>query len=368
MTERGLRAAGYRTGLYTSPHLTHLEERIALDGVPVAPATLDDALGRVEGAARALRVPPTFFEATTAVALEVFRERAVDIAVLEVGLGGRLDATNVVDPIAIAITSIDFDHMAELGDTIEAIAAEKAGLIRRPVPVVLGRNPAPVRDVVARQCEAVGARLHLVASDTRVEAEFAEGRAAVTITTPHATYGRARLSLRGRHQVDNAVTAVRLLEETAVAGGLAVGAEAIRAALEETRWPARLEMRSWQGREVLVDAAHNPGGARALAAFLREVYGRPLPMVIAVMRDKAIDDMLDALAPAASHVVFTAPATPRAERPELLVSRLAHRWPDLPGEAVLPPARALARAVSLGEPAVVAGSLYLAGEIRPLLS
>jgi dihydrofolate synthase/folylpolyglutamate synthase len=368
MTERALRAAGCRTGRYTSPHLSAIEERFAIDGAPVAPAVLDEALARVRDAAAALPVPPTYFEATTAAALEVFRRAGVDLAVLEVGLGGRLDATNVVDPTAVAITVIDIDHTAQLGDRLEDIAREKAGIIRGPVPVVLARNPEAARAVVAARCATVGARLIEPAGDSRVETAYAGGRATVSITSPRAAYGPVTLALRGRHQIDNAVAAVRLVEEFAAAAGLTVGSDAVRTGLERAEWPARLETRTWRGTEVLLDAAHNPGGARALAAYVLEAYGRRLPMVLAIMRDKAIDDMLATFASAASHVVATAPASPRAARPEDLAARLRALQPGLPVEIAAAPADALARAASAGAPIVVAGSLYLAGEIRPLLS
>jgi dihydrofolate synthase/folylpolyglutamate synthase len=188
------------------------------------------------------------------------------------------------------------------------------------------------------------------------------------MATPRAAYGAMRLGLRGRHQIDNAVAAVRLVEEFAAAVNLAVGPEAVRTGLEMVEWPARLEVRTWRGHDVLLDAAHNPGGARALAAYVLETYARPLPLVVAIMRDKAIDDILEALAPAASHVVVTAPASPRAARPGDLAARLRALRPHLPVDVATDPADALARAASAGSPIVVAGSLYLAGEIRPLLS
>jgi dihydrofolate synthase/folylpolyglutamate synthase len=368
MVERSLSSAGMATGRYTSPHLTNLEERIALGGRPVAADVLDDALEHVRLAATALGSPPTFFEATTAAALRIFADAGVDIAVLEVGLGGRLDATNVVEPVASAITAVDLDHTAQLGGTLEAIAREKAGIVRAGAPVVLARNPPEVCDAVRAVAKAAGARLVEVAGDSRVEAEFEAGRATLTLATPHGRYDRARLGLRGRHQIDNAVTAVRLVEELSAATGLLVGPTAIRAGLEDAVWPARLEQLSWQGHEVLLDGAHNPGGARALAAYVREVYGRPLPMVVAVMRDKAIEDMLAALAPAASRLVVTAPTSARAMQADDLASHARSVLPNLTVDVVPRPADALARAVSYGAPVVVAGSLFLAGEIRPLLS
>ena len=345
MVERGLRAAGYRTGRYTSPHLIRIEERFAINGEPIDATTFEAAAGRVRDAAARLAAPPTFFEATTALALDVFREAGVEIAVLEVGLGGRLDATNAVDAMAAAITAIDLDHQEHLGHTIALIAAEKAAVIKPGALAVLGPNPPAVEAVVRTRCDAVGARLVVAAQG--IISKFG-----------------ATLGLKGRHQLDNAATAVTLLEEMSEAGLATIAQAAIRTALEDVVWPARLEAATWRGHEVLVDGAHNPAGARALQSYLAEAYGRRLPIVMAVMREKPADEMVAALAPSASHFVCTAPATPRAMPPSDLLAAVRRAAPGIHGEAVAGPIDALARAVGYGSPAVVAGSLYLAGEIR----
>jgi dihydrofolate synthase/folylpolyglutamate synthase len=181
--------------------------------------------------------------------------------------------------------------------------------------------------------------------------------------TPRGLYG-ATLALRGRHQIDNAMAAVRLLEEMTAAGLVSLPGEAIRIGLEDVVWPGRLEAATWRGRDVLVDGAHNPAGARALQSYLVETYGRRVPIVLAVMREKSVHDMVAALAPSASHFICTAPATPRATPPSDLVAAVRRTSPAVPAEAVPAPLDALARAITLGSPAVVAGSLYLAGEIR----
>ncbi len=363
MIERGLRAAGHRTGRYTSPHLIGVEERVAIDGLPVSAATFDEAAGRVRAAAAGLPAPPTFFEATTAVALDVFREAGVEIAVLEVGLGGRLDATNAVDSLAAVVTAVDLDHQEHLGDSIEQIAGEKAGVIKPGALVILADNPPAVEAVVRRRCDEVGATLVRAAEGVRARADMEAGLTRLRLDTPRAAYDVA-LALRGRHQVANAIAAVRLLEALPTRGAPTVPSSAISAALSDVRWPGRLEAARWRGRSVLVDGAHNPAGARALQAYLAEAYGRTLPMVVGVMRDKAVDDILRALAPAASRFFCTAPATARATPPAELAVRAAAIAPDTPCEAVAAPLDALARAVASGEPAVVAGSLYLVGEIR----
>ena len=368
MVERGLRAADYHTGRYTSPHLSRIEERIAVDGQPIDAVEFDTIADRVCDAAGRLPVPPSFFEATTAAALEAFRRARVDVGVCEVGLGGRLDATNVLSPVGVAITSIDFDHEQYLGGTIEAIAREKAGVIKRGVLCVLADNPQAVSDVVVAACRAAGADFVSAPVATSVQAEMTDGRTRLHLRTASHDYGPVLLGLRGRHQIGNAVTAVRLMEELTARHIFNISADAIRTGLTDVEWPARLEVRSWRGHEVLIDGAHNPAGARALAAYVHEAYGRRLPMVIGIMRDKKIEGVVEALASSASSFICTTPQSSRAASTAELASVIRHVAPDLEVIEAMPPMAALAEALSRGEPAVVAGSLYLAGEIRTELS
>jgi dihydrofolate synthase/folylpolyglutamate synthase len=284
-----------------------------------------------------------------------------------VGLGGRLDATNVVDPVAVAITAIDFDHQAYLGHTLEAIAREKAGVIKPGCLAVLAGNPPAVRAVVEAACARVTARLVYAPEGAPSAASIADGLTTLSLRTPRGTYEKVRLGLRGRHQVDNAITAVRLLEEL-TPGGRAIPAGAIRTALEDVEWPARLELIRWKGHGILIDGAHNPGGVRALAGYVQETYGRKLPAVIGIMGDKEIDDMIAGFARVASHFVFTAAASARAASPEDLTRVAAGVAPDVPAIAVASPSESLRHAMSLGDPVIVAGSLYLAGEIRAGIS
>ncbi len=368
MVERALRAAGLRTGRYTSPHLVHLEERFAIDGRSIEPETLDRLAARVRSASTRLDYPPTFFEATTALALEAFRDAGVDVAVLEVGLGGRLDATNVVDPVAVAITLIDFDHEQYLGSTIEAIAAEKAGVIKPGALVVLGENPPAAASVVAAACTTAGADLVEATAGVTTRARFADGRATIDLTTPRGSYDSLIVGLRGRHQIANALTAIRLLEELDASGRLRIGPDAIRTGVERAEWPGRLELLPWRSGHVLLDGAHNPSGARALARFLSETYRRPLPIVLGIMRDKQAGGMIEALRPVASQFVLTAAASPRALPAIDLAAQTSASAPDVQTETIEPPEAALARAAAFGDPVVVAGSLYLVGEIRAKLS
>jgi dihydrofolate synthase/folylpolyglutamate synthase len=368
MIERALRAAGYKTGRYTSPHLVHLEERFALDGEAISAVQLERAASRVLDRATTLPAPPSFFEATTALALDVFREARVDVAVLEVGLGGRLDATNAVDPIAAAITSVDFDHQQYLGHSLREIATEKAGVIKPRSLVVVGDNPPEVLDVILARAAAQEATAIRATEGVEADVALAHGRTQLRLTTPVRGYGEMSLGLRGRHQAQNAVTAARLLESVDAAGLLRVSAAAIRTGLEHAEWPGRLEMRSWHGTDVLLDGAHNASGARALTSYLRETYGRRVPMIIGVMRDKDAGPILEAFAEVASHVVFTAASSPRAASPDELEAEMRRRSPSLATETCERPRDALTAAARFGAPVVVAGSLYLVGEIRAQLS
>jgi dihydrofolate synthase/folylpolyglutamate synthase len=364
MVERGLRAAGVVTGRYTSPHLVSLNERFAVGGVDIDDATFESVGDAVRRAAATLDDPPSFFEATTALGLEWFRRAGVEIAVLEVGLGGRLDATNVVTPVVAAITSVDLDHEEMLGGTLSAIAAEKAGVIKPGCVVVLGENPPEVRSVVAAACVDAGARL-VDAAAVRVQPAgvTADGRERAAFETPKRAYPVMTLGLRGRHQIPNSVTAILVLEALDSIGCARIPAESVRTAVEEVSWPARLQLVSWRGRDVLVDGAHNPAGAHALARFVETTYRRRLPFVVGIMADKQIDAMLRAFAPVAARFVFTAAASARAAAPEVLRARATAVAPGVPVSVVPAPDGAVEAAAKDDGPVVVAGSLYLAGEI-----
>ena len=356
MVERGLRAAGHRTARYTSPHLLRLEERFLIDGHEVATDALRGAAAAVRDAAERLvaeglvETPPTFFEAATAIAFVLFRDARVEIAVLEVGLGGRLDATNVVSPLAAAITSIDFDHQAQLGNTLESIAREKGGVVKGPIPVVCGPLPDAALRVIREVCAARGARLIL--ADARCD--------------PAPVAKDLPLSLRGQHQRTNAAVAVCLLRELD-ALGFPVSAAALQAALTDVEWPGRLEAFAFGGAQVILDAAHNPAGARALADYLRESGWSPCGIVFGAMRDKDAAAMLEALAPVCDALVCaTAPSERAAPAAEL--AAIARRVdPRLTVEAVDDPAAALTRACALRPRVAVAGSIFLIGPLRGIL-
>ena len=368
MVERGLRASGYTTGRYISPHLVDLEERFCVNGTPLSSGIVDALAGRIMDAARTMASPPSFFEATTAMALEGFRDAAVNAAVLEVGLGGRLDATNAVPSRGVAITAVDYDHQSYLGHTLEEIAREKAGVIKPGGLVVLGENSATVCRVVLDMADAHGARLVYAPEQVVADAQMADGRIHATITTPHARYEGLHLGLRGWHQLTNAITAIRLLEELTVEGVFQVGTEAISIAVQDVVWPARLELLGEGDQAVLIDGAHNPAAAKVLASYILEVFARPLPIVIGAMRDKNIAEMVQALAPCASAFICTSPDSSRAATAADIGALVAAHAPQVPAMQASQPLEALAIARTIGSPVVVAGSLYLAGEIRAKLT
>ena len=370
-----LRAAGYRTGCYTSPHLVRVEERFAIDGLPVGAAELEQVVEdlrvlcdrlRADGA---LQATPTFFEVATAAAFEIFRRRRVEVAVLEVGMGGRLDATSVATPRAGAITNIALDHQQYLGDTLEQIALEKAGIAKPGMRIVCGEGAPGPRGVIAAACAASGALFVDAAAGAAIDAQpAADGRLRVTIRTPARAYGPLTPGLLGRHQLQNALVAVRLLEALAEAG-VAVPAPAIERGIREARWPGRLDWRRLpDGRRALLDAAHNEAGAEALAAYLREAAGGGRqPMVFGAMRDKDRRGMLRRLVPCASRMVLTAPPTPRAADPEVILAEVLAIDPGADAIVSREPAAALDAAWSAGPSITVAGSIFLLGAVLPIL-
>jgi dihydrofolate synthase/folylpolyglutamate synthase len=371
MVERALRAAGHRTGLYTSPHLDRIEERVAVDGAPADAAVFDACAREVLAMVDALRddgrltVSPTFFEVTTAVAFEAFRRARVDVAVIEVGLGGRFDATSVIAPVCSAITSIAFDHERHLGSTLAAIAGEKAGIARRGVPLVVGELPAEARAVITAAAAAAGAPV-IEAAQVEGEIQMDRGVASVRYRGARGVYPAVRLALAGRHQVANAATAVRVLE-VVDAGGLAVGADAVLTGLREARWPARLEWLRAASGELLIDAAHNPAGAEALASYVEDAGVAPLPFVLAVMRDKDLASIVRPLSRVASRLVVTQVPTTRSWTADALGTRLAELLPGMPIDVEPDPRVAVERALAGTGMAVAAGSIFFVGPLRAAL-
>jgi dihydrofolate synthase/folylpolyglutamate synthase len=370
MLDAALRAAGVRTGRYTSPHLLDLSERFVIDGTPVSQVELGDAVATVRAAVERLRgagvldVHPTFFEVTTAVAFELFRRRAVDVAVCEVGLGGRLDATNVLSPMACAITSIGFDHQQYLGRTLADIAAEKAGIIKPSTPVVLGPVAVDAADVISRRAKELSAPLLRALDDISLGnfTEFPDGRQQFSLRTPSHDYQTLTLALAGRHQIQNAIIAVRLLEQL-TAAGFRVAPGAIVSGLAHVQWEGRLQrIRVDEDHEVLLDAAHNEQGAAALADYLA-VHPPARPLVFAVMRDKDIEPILRRLAPRVSSIVLTKASNPRSADPSDVAALIERVAPHLRVRVAGSPLLALTQAWEESPLVLVSGSIFLLADV-----
>jgi dihydrofolate synthase/folylpolyglutamate synthase len=375
MVDAALRAAGWRSGRYTSPHLVALNERFVIDGEPVAPEPLDAAIDQLRAivtaliAAGRLHTEPTFFEATTAIAFELFKSAGVDVAVYEVGMGGRLDATNVLTPVVTAITSIGHDHQQYLGHSLPEIAGEKAGIIKADVPVILGRLDAASTARISTVAGGRGAPLIDAADGCEVidEGPCAAGGHRVRVRTPRRDYGAIDLALAGAHQIGNALVAMRILEALDAAG-LTVSPAAVRRGLSSVKWPGRLDRRRLSdGADVLLDAAHNPEGAAALAAFLHAEDGPPRVLVFTAMRDKDVATMLGALIPEVQALVLTRSSSVRSADPDDLarVARQVNPTIALHVEPSLTDALATARRVSAR--IAIAGSIFLLGDVMERL-
>jgi dihydrofolate synthase / folylpolyglutamate synthase len=360
-------AASYRVGLYASPHLENVEERLRIAGRTIEADRFGLLLADlVDLSERETGDLPTYFEAVTLAAFRWFAEEAVDLAVVEVGLGGRLDATNLCDPILSLITPIGFDHREYLGDTLAAIAREKAGILRRDRPALAWIEDAEPADSVREAAAEIGADLRFALDEVRIEEiDFMgwEGQR-IQLATPVRRYD-LQIALLGAHQAKNLGLAVRAAETLAALGFGKIGPYAIAQGAAACRWPGRLEPIAIPGgRRVLLDAAHNAAGAAVLAEFLDRL-NQPVDLLFGVLADKDYVEMLALLAPRAQRVVLTTPASPRAKDPAELASLLG----DREGVLVEPdPAQALERALALGgEILVVCGSIYLVGEIRKRL-
>lgn len=366
-----LSAAGFRCGLYTSPHLEHVEERLRIDGASIPEAELGHWLRRVLNAAG--EAPPTYFESLTAAAWLHFAHHGVDAAVFEVGLGGRLDATNVSDPVLSVITQVARDHAPQLGWTLTSIAGEKAGVMRsgRTCLTWPGR-PEVEREL--RRCAAVcGA--HLVDAGAGVAFEPAGAvpetppERSTTLTTARADY-RFRLPLAGGHQLANLALAVRAAEEFCALEGKELDPESVRAGIEALSWPGRLEWVEVEvpagRRRVLFDAAHNPAGAAAFHSYLEET-GLRFDLLYGSLAEKHPEQCLPLLADQAERIALTAFDHPRAAAAETLAPMIPGNRPVVFADAAKALDRCLAEPSSAEHALVVTGSLYLVGEVRSAL-
>ncbi|MDA8387327.1 MAG: bifunctional folylpolyglutamate synthase/dihydrofolate synthase [Nitrospiraceae bacterium] len=379
-----LRAAGQPTGLFTSPHLMSFTERIIIDGKEISgektirlALSVRDAVGKSKALGD---LKPTFFEFVTAMAMMEFRERGVQWAVLETGMGGRLDATNVVSPEVSVITPVGIDHGQFLGRTLREIAFEKAGIIKPGVPVVLGPQKPDCLEVFEEKAAAGSSSLYLYGRDfeAAIESSSAGGvlfdyrRPPSPGFSPDIAHSGLFFPLAGDYQAANAAVAVRAAQAAGFEDGLF-----IREGLKQVVLPGRLEL-AGRDPEIRLDGAHNPEAARALAGALRGLFlpeGRRLVLVLGIMADKDVHGIMEALLPLAWKTVFTAPAYGRAMRPgELRMRARAMGFEGRPGEASFSQAGSVAKAVAQakdlcrpGDLMVITGSFYTAGEAKMVL-
>src|SRR6202790_434558 len=367
-----LRHAGFRTGLNTSPHLEKINERIRVNGDAISNSDFAETLTRIQAlieellASGRLRAHPTYFECVTAMAFQYFAEARVDFGVFEVGLGGRLDATNILTPVVSVITRIDFDHENFLGHSLREIAGEKAGILKSGCPLVLAAQQPEAREVIltrAKEC-----RCPVIETPVAycVDEQAMENGCIRARITEVASGWSATLApqLAGRFQLQNAINAVaaaRLLS----ARGYRISEHAIESGIAGAVWPGRLE--KLQSRpDVYADGAHNPGAARELAAFWEENFaGRKIFVVYGALRDKAVDEIAGVLFPHAAEVVFTEPRTSRAISASQLSEIAAHHASR--SSVIADAEQALDYALSKAAPQdaiFVTGSLYLVGQLR----
>lgn len=357
LIDAALRAAGLKTGLYTSPHLLDVRERIRVSGAPITRPEFARLVARIAPALK--QVPVTWFEAMTAIAFLHFITRRLDYTILEVGLGGRLDATNTSNPVISVVTRIGFDHTEVLGGTLSRIAGEKAGIIRQRGTVVVGAQPAPALAALRRAARRQKAELVYVstllrADDVAVRLSGTSFRLGIQGDATDA-HELVRLGLTGAHQAENALTALTVLALLGLRDQRLSSNASLRG-FRTARLPARFQVVR-RDPLLIIDAAHNPDSVRALVQTLREVHGKPLTVVFGTSRDKPASDLLTMLRPVASRLILTRAASPRAYPLPALVEqarRLALRFET---------AETVARAVRrVREPAVVTGSFFVAAE------
>jgi dihydrofolate synthase/folylpolyglutamate synthase len=363
-----LRAAGVRVGLYTSPHLEAVAERIRVDGRVIDTDTLAQRLERVIAIGRErLGHPPTYFEALTVAAYWHFADAAVEVAVMEVGLGGRLDATNAAEPALSIVTGISYDHMKVLGATLDSIAREKAGILRAGRVAFHGVEPPAARAALEEEARRVGAVLLDAAALAKIEVTETGSQRRIVVRTPSAEHDLV-VGMRGAYQAKNLRLAVLAAEHLRDRHRLAIDGAAIARGAREWRWPGRCELVALpDGRSVLLDAAHNEEGIASLRAELAAGWpgesgdpARPWRLVFGALDDKPAAAMLAAIAGAAESVILVRPPSPRGVDPRELQAAL----PDVAASIAADPSAALELALAGAERVVVCGSIYLVGDLR----
>jgi len=367
-----LRHAGFRTGLNTSPHLERINERIRVNGDEISDHDFAETLTRIQSlieellAAGKLRAHPTYFECVTAMAFEYFARAHVDFGVFEVGLGGRLDATNILTPAISVITRVDFDHENFLGHSLREIAAEKAGILKQGIPVVLAAQQPEAREVILARAKKLACPVIETPLAYRVDEQAMENGCVRARITEITSGWSAKLApqLAGRFQLQNAMNAVAAAR--ALSGrGWRIPERALEQGIAAAIWPGRLE--KLQSRpDIYVDGAHNPGAARELAAFWEENFaGRKIFLLYGALRDKAVDEIAGVLFPRAAEVVFSEARTSRAISAAQLSEIAAHHAAQSSVIAEAEQALDYLLSKAAAQDAVfVTGSLYLVGQLR----
>jgi len=367
-----LRCSGFKTGLNTSPHLEKINERLRVNGEEISDEAFAEIFTRIQAlneellAAGKLRAHPTYFECVTAMAFEYFARERVDFGVIEVGLGGRLDATNILTPVVSVITRVDFDHENFLGHSLAEIAGEKAGILKQRVPLVLAEQRPEALEVIRTRAAALGCPVMETQKAFRIDNEWMEGGCSRAVVTESETGWSLQLSPRlpGKFQIQNslnALTAARYLQKR----GYKISDEAIARGIAEAVWPGRLEKLQSEP-DMYLDGAHNPSAARELAAFVAQnLGGRKLWLIFGALRDKAVDEIAGVLFPLASEVIFTQPSTTRAISVAQLAEITSHHASHF--AVIVEPEVALEDALqhaAARDAIIVAGSLYLVGQLR----
>lgn len=378
--EEGLSACGYKMGLYTSPYIEKFNERIRFDGADISDEDLEYYGQKVVDAAEAMvadgKDSPTEFEVVTAIAFLYFAGKKADITILEVGLGGIGDSTNVVKhPLASVITSISYDHMAQLGNTLAEIAVNKAGIIKTGCPVISNVPERDAAKIIARKAYAMGSRLFDVSGIRAAVSEQTPFSQVVSMELYEKSYSDVEISMVGKHQAENLKTALATLEILRKSGAVKLDREALYAGLKRARQPGRFEVIGGgpeAGDEskplVIIDGAHNEAGAQALQETMAQYFaGKKILLVAGILADKQIDSIVKFLTKITDHIIVTEPDNPR----KLAASELAKHMADagVTAEVASDAEAAMHRAKELSDGYDVilfAGSLYLIGDVRRL--
>ncbi|HOK80044.1 MAG TPA: folylpolyglutamate synthase/dihydrofolate synthase family protein [bacterium] len=362
-----LKEAGYRVGFYTSPHLIRVEERIQINGKPIPSKVFDSLCLELKNLCMKLPIEmqPTYFEALTAVAFEYFRRENIDICVCEVGMGGRFDATNVLEPDIEVITPISYDHMEYLGNSIEEIAFEKAGIIKNHSLIVSGKQIPSAGNVLKRVSRQRNAKIFFYGKDFSarlIDSDFP--RQQCFNFTGIKKLNNVSIRMFGSHQIHNAAVAIEtlfLLNKI----GVAISEDAILKGMKKTVWPARFQVLS-EKPFVILDGAHNPAGIISLKRALKQYLPESKPIfLIAILKDKNWESMVKILSSTGKKFIFTQVNTPRSLLPSTLSSKMKELVPDADVETIENPSHAIEKLLSIrsDEPRVICGSLYLAGDV-----